>query len=62
MHLPALLSSGYEGALVDFESAPQIEARWFTKVLMTDTALTWLEHFRELSALEKGKLLPKRRI
>jgi len=33
----ALLSSVYEGALVDFESALKIEARWFTKVLMTNT-------------------------
>jgi 3-hydroxyacyl-CoA dehydrogenase/enoyl-CoA hydratase/3-hydroxybutyryl-CoA epimerase len=30
----ALLSAVYEGALVDFDTALRIEARWFTSVLM----------------------------
>lgn len=55
----ALLSSIYEGALVDFESALKIEARWFTKVLMTDTCTNMARTlFLNKSALEKGKQRP----
>ena len=55
----ALLSSVYEGALVDFESALRIEARWFTKVLMTDTCTNMARTlFLNKSALEKGQQRP----
>ena len=55
----ALLSSIYEGALVDFDSALRIEARWFTKVLMTDTCTNMARTlFLNKSALEKGKQRP----
>ena len=55
----ALLSSVYEGALVDFDSALRIEARWFTKVLMTDTCTNMARTlFLNKSALEKGQQRP----
>ena len=55
----ALLSSIYEGALVNFDSALRIEARWFTKVLMTDTCTNMARTlFLNKSALEKGKQRP----
>ncbi len=55
----ALLSSIYEGALVDFDSALRIEARWFTKVLMTDTCTNMARTlFLNKSALEKGRQRP----
>ncbi len=55
----ALLSSVYEGALVDFDSALRIEARWFTKVLMTDTCTNMARTlFLNKSALEKGQKRP----
>ena len=55
----ALLSSVYEGALVDFDSALRIEARWFTKVLMTDTCTNMARTlFLNKSALEKGYQRP----
>ena len=55
----ALLSSIYEGALVSFDSALRIEARWFTKVLMTDTCTNMARTlFLNKSALEKGKQRP----
>ncbi|MEY8841402.1 enoyl-CoA hydratase-related protein, partial [Cribrihabitans sp. XS_ASV171] len=34
----ALLSAVYEGALVDFDTALKIEARWFTNVLMNPSS------------------------
>ena len=55
----ALLSSIYEGALVNFDSALRIEARWFTKVLMTDTCTNMARTlFLNKSALEKGQQRP----
>ena len=55
----ALLSSVYEGALVDFDSALKIEARWFTSVLMTDTCTNMARTlFLNKSALEKGQQRP----
>ena len=55
----ALLSSVYEGALVDFDTALRIEARWFTKVLMTDTCTNMARTlFLNKSALEKGYQRP----
>ncbi len=55
----ALLSSVYEGALVDFDSALRIEARWFTKVLMTDTCTNMARTlFLNKGALEKGQQRP----
>ena len=56
----ALLSAVYEGALVDFDTAPKIEARWFTHVLMNPSSGAMIRSlFLNKEALEKGAVRPK---
>jgi 3-hydroxyacyl-CoA dehydrogenase/enoyl-CoA hydratase/3-hydroxybutyryl-CoA epimerase len=51
----ALLSAVYEGALVDFDTALRIEARWFTSVLMNPSSSAMIRSlFLNKEALEKG--------
>ncbi len=56
----ALLSAVYEGAMVDFNTALKIEARWFTKVLMNPSSGAMIRSlFVNKEALEKGAVRPK---
>jgi 3-hydroxyacyl-CoA dehydrogenase/enoyl-CoA hydratase/3-hydroxybutyryl-CoA epimerase len=56
----ALLSAVYEGALVDFDTALRIEARWFTHVLMNPSSGAMIRSlFVNKEALEKGAVRPK---
>ncbi|TNJ43966.1 3-hydroxyacyl-CoA dehydrogenase NAD-binding domain-containing protein [Phaeobacter sp. B1627] len=56
----ALLSAVYEGALVDFDTALKIEARWFTHVLMNPSSSAMIRSlFLNKQALEKGAVRPK---
>jgi len=56
----ALLSAIYEGALVDFDTALRIEARWFTNVLMNPSSSAMIRSlFLNKEALEKGAVRPK---
>jgi len=56
----ALLSAVYEGALVDFDTALRIEARWFTHVLMNPSSGAMIRSlFLNKEALEKGAVRPK---
>ncbi len=56
----ALLSSIYEGALVDFDTALRIEARWFTNILMNPSSSAMIRSlFLNKEALEKGAVRPK---
>ncbi|WP_425098740.1 3-hydroxyacyl-CoA dehydrogenase NAD-binding domain-containing protein [Tropicibacter sp. S64] len=56
----ALLSAVYEGALVPFETALKIEARWFTNVLMNPSSAAMIRSlFINKEALEKGAVRPK---
>ncbi|WP_294924015.1 3-hydroxyacyl-CoA dehydrogenase NAD-binding domain-containing protein [uncultured Paracoccus sp.] len=55
----ALLSAVYEGALVDFDTALRIEARWFTNVLMNPSSTAMIRSlFINKEALEKGANRP----
>jgi 3-hydroxyacyl-CoA dehydrogenase/enoyl-CoA hydratase/3-hydroxybutyryl-CoA epimerase len=55
----ALLSAVYEGALVDFDTALKIEARWFTNVLMNPSSEAMIRSlFINKEALEKGANRP----
>ena len=55
----ALLSAVYEGALVDFDTALRIEARWFTNVLMNPSSSAMIRSlFINKEALEKGANRP----
>ncbi len=55
----ALLAAAYEGALVDFDTALKIEARWFTNVLMNPSSSAMIRSlFINKSALEKGAVRP----
>jgi 3-hydroxyacyl-CoA dehydrogenase/enoyl-CoA hydratase/3-hydroxybutyryl-CoA epimerase len=55
----ALLSAVYEGALVDFDTALKIEARWFTSVLMNPSSSAMIRSlFLNKEALEKGANRP----
>jgi 3-hydroxyacyl-CoA dehydrogenase/enoyl-CoA hydratase/3-hydroxybutyryl-CoA epimerase len=55
----ALLSAVYEGALVPFDTALQIEARWFTNVLMNPSSGAMIRSlFINKEALEKGAVRP----
>jgi len=55
----ALLSAVYEGALVDFDTALKIEARWFTSVLMNPSSSAMIRSlFLNKEALEKGAVRP----
>ncbi|MDN5788756.1 FAD-dependent oxidoreductase [Pseudorhodobacter sp.] len=55
----ALLSAVYEGALVPFDLALKIEARWFTNVLMNPSSSAMIRSlFINKEALEKGAVRP----
>jgi 3-hydroxyacyl-CoA dehydrogenase/enoyl-CoA hydratase/3-hydroxybutyryl-CoA epimerase len=55
----ALLSAVYEGALVPFDTALKIEARWFTNVLMNPSFGAMIRSlFINKEALEKGANRP----
>ncbi len=55
----ALLSAIYEGAMVPFDTAIRIEARWFTHVLMDPTSTAMIRSlFVNKEALEKGANRP----
>lgn len=55
----AMLSAIYEGALVDFDTALRIEARWFTSVLLDPSSSAMIRTlFLDKQALEKGALRP----
>ncbi|MEC8196822.1 MAG: 3-hydroxyacyl-CoA dehydrogenase NAD-binding domain-containing protein, partial [Pseudomonadota bacterium] len=55
----ALLSAVYEGALVPFDTAIKIEARWFTNVLMNPSSAAMIRSlFINKEALEKGANRP----
>ena len=55
----ALLSAAYEGALVPFDTALKIEARWFTSVLMNPSSSAMIRSlFINKEALEKGANRP----
>ncbi|MFD1507902.1 3-hydroxyacyl-CoA dehydrogenase NAD-binding domain-containing protein [Lacimonas salitolerans] len=56
----ALLSAVYEGALVPFDTALKIEARWFTNVLMNPSSSAMIRSlFLNKEALEKGANRPE---
>ena len=56
----ALLSAVYEGALVPFDTALRIEARWFTQVLMHPSSAAMIRTlFISKQALEKGARRPE---
>ena len=56
----ALLSAVYEGALVPFDTALKIEARWFTNVLMNPSSAAMIRSlFLNKEALEKGAVRPR---
>ncbi|MCA0042862.1 3-hydroxyacyl-CoA dehydrogenase NAD-binding domain-containing protein [Celeribacter litoreus] len=55
----ALLSAVYEGAMVPFDTALKIEARWFTNVLMNPSSSAMIRSlFINKEALEKGANRP----
>ncbi|MGR3662709.1 MAG: 3-hydroxyacyl-CoA dehydrogenase NAD-binding domain-containing protein [Paracoccaceae bacterium] len=55
----AMLSAVYEGAIVDFDTALRIEARWFTNVLMNPSSAAMIRSlFINKGALEKGAVRP----
>ncbi len=55
----ALLSAVYEGALVPFDTAIKIEARWFTNVLLNPSSEAMIRSlFINKEALEKGANRP----
>ena len=56
----ALLSAVYEGALVDFDTALKIEARWFTSILLNPSSSAMIRSlFLNKEALEKGAVRPE---
>lgn len=56
----ALLSAVYEGAMVPFDAALRIEARWFVHVLMNPSSGAMIRSlFINKEALEKGANRPK---
>ncbi len=56
----ALLSAVYEGALVPFDTALRIEARWFTSLLMNPSSTAMIRSlFINKEALEKGANRPE---
>ena len=56
----ALLSAVYEGALVPFDTALKIEARWFTHILMNPSSSAMIRSlFLNKEALEKGAVRPE---
>ena len=55
----ALLSAVYEGAMVPFDTALKIEARWFTSVMMNPSSGAMIRSlFINKEALEKGAVRP----
>ncbi len=55
----AMLSAIYEGALVDFDTAIRIEARWFTSVILNPSSNAMIRSlFLNKQALEKGAVRP----
>jgi 3-hydroxyacyl-CoA dehydrogenase/enoyl-CoA hydratase/3-hydroxybutyryl-CoA epimerase len=55
----AMMSAIYEGALVPFDTALKIEARWFTNVLMNPSSEAMIRSiFLSKQALEKGASRP----
>jgi 3-hydroxyacyl-CoA dehydrogenase/enoyl-CoA hydratase/3-hydroxybutyryl-CoA epimerase len=55
----AMLSAIYEGALVPFDTALRIEARWFTHVLLNPSSAAMIRSvFLSKQALDKGALRP----
>jgi len=55
----ALLSAVYEGAMVPFDTALKIEARWFTHVIMNPSSSAMIRSlFINKEALEKGANRP----
>ncbi|MEM7058068.1 MAG: 3-hydroxyacyl-CoA dehydrogenase NAD-binding domain-containing protein [Pseudomonadota bacterium] len=55
----AMLSAAYEGAMVPFDAAIRIEARWFTNVLMNPSSEAMIRSlFINKQALEKGAVRP----
>ena len=55
----AMLSAIYEGALVPFDTALRIEARWFTRVLLDPSSGAMIRSlFLNKQALEKGASRP----
>ncbi|HSF91254.1 MAG TPA: 3-hydroxyacyl-CoA dehydrogenase NAD-binding domain-containing protein, partial [Paracoccaceae bacterium] len=55
----AMLSAIYEGALVDFDTALRIEARWFANILMNPSSSAMIRSlFLNKQALEKGASRP----
>ena len=56
----ALLSAVYEGAMVPFDTALKIEARWFTNILMNPSSSAMIRSlFLNKEALEKGANRPE---
>ena len=56
----ALMSAVYEGALVSFDEALKIEARWFTKVVLHPSSGAMIRSlFINKGALEKGAVRPE---
>ncbi|MCF6303868.1 MAG: 3-hydroxyacyl-CoA dehydrogenase NAD-binding domain-containing protein [Rhodobacteraceae bacterium] len=56
----AMLSAIYEGALVPFDTAIRIEARWFTSVMLNPSSAAMIRSiFVNKGALEKGAVRPK---
>ncbi|MEM1159694.1 MAG: 3-hydroxyacyl-CoA dehydrogenase NAD-binding domain-containing protein [Pseudomonadota bacterium] len=55
----AMLSAVYEGAMVPFDTALKIEARWFTNILMNPSSEAMIRSlFLNKQALEKGAVRP----
>jgi 3-hydroxyacyl-CoA dehydrogenase/enoyl-CoA hydratase/3-hydroxybutyryl-CoA epimerase len=55
----ALLSAVYEGAMVPFDTALKIEARWFTNILLHPSSANMIRSlFINKEALEKGAVRP----
>jgi 3-hydroxyacyl-CoA dehydrogenase/enoyl-CoA hydratase/3-hydroxybutyryl-CoA epimerase len=56
----AMLSAIYEGALMPFDTALRIEARWFTHLLLNPSSTAMIRSlFVSKQALEKGAVRPK---
>ncbi len=56
----AMLSAAYEGALVHFDTALKIEARWFTSLLLNPSSEAMIRSlFINKQALEKGAVRPR---
>ncbi|MFV0474865.1 MAG: 3-hydroxyacyl-CoA dehydrogenase NAD-binding domain-containing protein [Pikeienuella sp.] len=56
----ALMSAIYEGALVDFDTAIRIEARWMTNIMLNPSSTAMIRSlFLNKEALEKGATRPK---